>query len=73
MKEIKIVDLEIIEGKQCFQKIVIDGRDLLQEFELSLEERYRSEMRTLYSWMQMVALCTRDIVREDCHHGRKKE
>lgn len=47
--------LEIIDGRQSFEKLIVDGRDLLQEFEQSLEERYRSEMRTIYAWMQMVA------------------
>ena len=55
MRRIELKRLEVIEGRQTFEKMILDGRDLLEEFERSLEERYRSEMRTIYAWMQMVA------------------
>ena len=55
MGRIELKRLEVIEGRQTFEKMILDGRDLLEEFERSLEERYRSEMRTIYAWMQMVA------------------
>ena len=55
MGTIEVRRLDIISGRQSFEKIIVDGKDLLEEFELSLEERYRTEMRTIYAWMQMVA------------------
>ena len=55
METIEVRRLNIISGKQTFEKLIVDGKDLLEDFELSLEERYRSEMRTIYAWMQMVA------------------
>ena len=55
MEGFELRRLDIIVGKQSFSKLIVDGRDLLNEFELTLEERYRSEMRTIYAWMQMVA------------------
>ena len=55
MGTIEVRRLDIISGKQSFEKLIVDGKDLLNEFELSLEERYRTEMRTIYAWMQMVA------------------
>lgn len=55
MERIELRHLEIVDGKQSFEKMIVDGRDLLKEFVLSLEERYRTEMRTIYAWMQMVA------------------
>ena len=55
METIEVRRLDIISGKQSFVKLIVDGKDLLEEFELSLEERYRTEMRTIYAWMQMVA------------------
>ena len=58
MPKFELRRLDVINGKQTFESLVVDEHDLLAEFESSLEERYRSEMRTLYAWMQMVAdLC----------------
>lgn len=55
METIELRRLEIICGKQSFEKLIVDGRDVLNDFELSLDNRYRTEMRTIYAWMQMVA------------------
>jgi len=55
MERFELRHLDIINGKQSFEKLIVEGSDLLEEFERSLEERYRSEMRTIYAWMQMVA------------------
>ena len=55
MARFELKRLEVVDGIQSFEKLVVDGIDLLEEFERSLEDRYRSEMRTIYAWMQMVA------------------
>lgn len=47
--------MEQIRGKQVFDKLVVDGVAPFDTFIDKLEERYRSEVRTLYSIMDAVA------------------
>lgn len=50
METFELRHLDIISGKQTFEKIIVDGIDILNEFELSLEDRYRGELRTIYAF-----------------------
>ena len=47
--------MEQICGKQVFDKLVVDGVAPFDTFISELEERYRSEVMTLYSYMDAVA------------------
>lgn len=47
--------MDQIRGKQVFDKLVVDGVAPFDTFIDKLEERYRSEVRTLYSYMDAVA------------------
>lgn len=44
-----------IRGKQVFDKLVVDGVAPFDTFIEELEERYRSEVRTLYAYMDAVS------------------
>jgi hypothetical protein len=50
-----ICKIEAIDGKQEFDKLIIDGKCPFDEFENSLEERYKAEMAGIYHYMQDVA------------------
>lgn len=45
--------MEQIRGKQVFYKLVVDGVAPFDTFIEELEERYRSEAMTLYSYMDL--------------------
>ena len=47
--------MEQIRGKQVFDKLVVDGVAPFDTFIDKLEERYHSEVGTLYSYMDAVA------------------
>lgn len=47
--------MDIIRGKQIFDKLVVDGVAPFDTFIKNLEESYRSEVRSLYSYMQAVS------------------
>ena len=55
MVKYTLVRMEQICGKQVFDKLVVDGVAPFDTFIEKLEERYRSEVRTLYAIMDMVA------------------
>lgn len=47
--------IEAINGRQEFDKLVVDGRCLFDDFEAGLEEQYKSELVGIYHHMQDVA------------------
>jgi len=47
--------IDTINGKQVFNKLIIDGISPLDEFEESLEEQYKTEMDSIYFYMEEVA------------------
>lgn len=47
--------IEAIQGKQKFDKLIVDGKCPFDEFEMSLETQYKSEMIGIYACMQNVA------------------
>ena len=55
MVEYTLVKMDLIRGKQVFEKLVVNGVAPFDEFISQLEERYRSEVRTLYKYMEVVS------------------
>lgn len=47
--------IEAISGRQEFDKLVVDDRCPLDDFEAGLEERYKPELAGIYHYMQDVA------------------
>lgn len=47
--------IDTINGKQVFNKLIIDGISPLDEFEESLEELHKAEMASIYFYMEEVA------------------
>jgi len=49
--------IETIKGKQVFEKLLVDGVCLLDEFEEAIKDnpQYTSEFRTLFAYMNFVA------------------
>ena len=55
MAKYTLVRMDQIRGKQVFDKLVVDGVAPFDTFIDGLEDRYRSEVRTLYAYMDAVA------------------
>ncbi len=55
MRNFAVQKIDIIKGKVVFNKLIVDGVSLLDEFENSLEEQYESEMQSIYLYMEEVA------------------
>lgn len=55
MPNFEIKNIDAIKGKQTFYKLIKDGICQIDEFENELEEIYKSEFRTIYSYMDQVA------------------
>ena len=49
--------IETIKGKQVFEKLLVDGICLLDEFEAAIKDnpQYTSELKTLFAYMDFVA------------------
>jgi hypothetical protein len=49
--------IEAVQGKQVFEKLLVDGVCLLDEFEKAIEDnpQYTSELKTLFAYMNLVA------------------
>jgi len=47
--------IEAIKGKQEFDKLIVDGKCPFDEFEAGLEKQYKSEIVSIYRYMQDVA------------------
>lgn len=55
MVEYTLVRMDMIRGKQVFEKLVVNGVAPFDEFVAQLEERFRSEVKTLYKYMEIVS------------------
>lgn len=55
MPKFALQKIEAIKGRQEFDKLIIDDRCPFDEFELSLEDQYKSEMAGIYHYMQDIA------------------
>lgn len=55
MPNFAVQKIEAIKGKQVFNKLIVDGISPLDEFEESLEEQYKTEMDSIYLYMEEVA------------------
>lgn len=55
MVEYTLVKMDLIRGKQVFEKLVVNGIAPFDEFISQLEEQYESEVKTLYSYMNLVS------------------
>lgn len=55
MHKFALRKIETIKGKQEFDKLIIDDKCPLDEFEAGLEEQYKPEMASIYRYMQDVA------------------
>ena len=55
MVEYTLVRMDMIRGKQVFEKLVVNGVAPFDEFIARLEEKYRSEVKTLYAYMELHA------------------
>ena len=55
MAEYSLVRIDQVIGKQVFEKLVIDGVAPFDVFVDDLEDRYRSELRTMYAYMDVIA------------------
>ncbi len=55
MPNFAVQKIDIIKGKQVFYKLIIDDTSPLDVFEESLEEQYKSEMDSIYLYMEEVA------------------
>ncbi len=55
MRNFAVQKIEIIKGKIVFNKLIVDGVSLLDEFINSLEEQYKCEMDSIYLYMEEVA------------------
>ncbi len=57
MHTFAIQKIDAINGTQDFNKLIVDGKSLLDEFEESLEDIYKCEMDSIYYYMEEVANC----------------
>ena len=55
MPKFALRKIETIRGRQEFDKLVVDGNCPFDEFEVGLEEQYKSELVGIYYCMQDVA------------------
>jgi hypothetical protein len=55
MDKYSLERIEQVKGKQAFDKLVVNGVAPFDEFVKDLEEIYRSELRTMYAYMNRVA------------------
>ena len=55
MRKFALKKIDAIKGRQEFDKLVVDDICPFDEFEKNLEEQYRSEIVTIYRYMQDVA------------------
>lgn len=55
MRKFALKKIEAIKGRQEFDKLIVDDVCPFDEFEKGLEEQYKSEIATIYRYMQEVA------------------
>ncbi|WP_291564014.1 hypothetical protein [Bacteroides sp.] len=55
MPNFEIRNIDAVNGKQKFYKLIKDGICQIDDFENDLEEAYKPELRTIYAYMDQVA------------------
>lgn len=55
MPNFEIRNIDAINGKQKFYKLIKDGICQIDDFENDLEEAYKPELKTIYAYMDQVA------------------
>lgn len=55
MPNFEIKNIDAVNGKQKFYKLIKDGICLIDDFENDLEEAYNPELKTIYAYMDQVA------------------
>lgn len=55
MPTFAVQKIDAINGKQVINKLVVNGVSLFDQFEDSLEEKYKTEMESIYYYMEAVA------------------
>ena len=55
MSNFEIKNIDAVNGKQKFYKLIKDGICLIDDFENDLEEAYNPELKTIYAYMDQVA------------------
>lgn len=51
----ELENIEAVLGSQKFDKLIVDGKCLIDDFIDSLEAQYETEMDSIYAYMNMVA------------------
>ena len=51
MPNFEIRNIDAVNGKQKFYKLIKDGICQIDDFENDLEEAYKPELRTIYAYM----------------------
>ncbi len=55
MSTFALKNIDAVVGKQTFDKLIVDGVSLLDEFEDNVEDIYKSEIPGLYASMNQIA------------------
>ena len=55
MPNFEIKNIDAVNGKQKFYKLIKDGICQIDDFENDLEEVYKPELKTIYAYMDQVA------------------
>lgn len=55
MPNFEIRNIDAVNGKQKFYKLIKDGTCQIDDFENDLEEAYKTELKTIYAYMDQVA------------------
>ncbi len=55
MPNFEIRNIDAVNGKQKFYKLIKDGTCQIDDFENNLEEAYKPELKTIYAYMDQVA------------------
>ena len=55
MSKFALKEIRSIRGKQQIYDLVIDGTGQIEAFELDLEKRFKKQLFTIYSYLELVA------------------
>ena len=55
MNKFALETIDAIKGKQRFEKLLVDGVCLFDEFEKNLEKKYKRNLQKIYYYMESVA------------------
>lgn len=55
MRTFALEKITNVKGKEPFDKLIVDGLSLIDDFEDNLEEQYESEMDAIHAYMDLVS------------------